>query len=111
MYTYIGMSPEKLEDENADLSGVETGKITAAGNVEVSHKVTSLAKPQMMVAAVGGVSVNGNILFAFNRTKAVSGILRAGGVFLLHTKSRTQESPCTAYGLREIIPGCSSVSR
>ena len=76
VYTYIGMSPKLLEEEGADLSNVENGKVTVNGDIEVSHTVRSNATPEMLVLADGGVSVNGNLLFACNRTKAVSGIFR-----------------------------------
>ena len=49
VYTYIGMSPKLLEEEGADLSNVENGKVTVNGDIEVSHTVRSNATPEMLV--------------------------------------------------------------
>ena len=100
VYTYIGCNPDAQEQSSSgqpqQTDGSETGSgtaqetagnstgsaqetvktVKARGNVEVSHTVKSQATPQLAKLAAGAISVNANVLLAFNRTKAVAGITR-----------------------------------
>ena len=94
--TYIGAyDPETIKDDNTSTATTNTASVKTSkkdvevkaadgtvttrktsGNVEVSHNVKSKATPAMANVTAGGVAVSGNVLLAFNRTKAVSGIIR-----------------------------------
>ena len=65
-------------DINTHIGGADKeSTITAAGDIKVYNDTVSAAVPKVLAVAAGGVAVGGNVLLAFNDTKAKAGVTNA----------------------------------
>lgn len=70
IYTFIGVNGEKGSSATAGSINAEDATITVSGTT------TSDASASVLALAAGGQAVGGNILLVFNKTDAVTGILK-----------------------------------